>query len=62
MLNKGGIYMDGRYLLVIENKETGERFLYNPFLHNKVTPDGYRKITHVVPLNEEKYGHLKIMD
>lgn len=50
-----------RYLIVVENKETGERFLYNPFKNKKVVPDGYYKITQKVPLNEEKYGHLPVL-
>lgn len=51
-----------RYLIVVENKETGERFLYSPFKNKKVVPEGYYKITHQVPLNEGKYGHLPILE
>lgn len=51
-----------RYLIVIENKKSGERFLYNPFKHEKVCPDGYYKVTQQVPLDESKYGSLPILE
>lgn len=52
-----------RYLIVIENKATEERFLWHPFASGKpVVPDGYYKITQQVPLNEAKYGNLPILE
>jgi hypothetical protein len=54
--------MDGRCLIVVEHKETEERFLYNPFKYKKVVPDGFYKVTSQVPLNENKFGHLPVME
>jgi hypothetical protein len=54
---------EGRYLIVIEHKVTEERFLWHPFEKGKpVVPDGYYKITQQVPLNEDKYGNLPILE
>jgi phosphoglycerol transferase MdoB-like AlkP superfamily enzyme len=51
-----------RKLIVVEHKESGQRFLHDPFIKGqKIVPDGYRKITQTVPLNEEKYGHLPLL-
>jgi hypothetical protein len=50
-----------RYLIVLENKETGKRFLHNPFKSNIIVPSGYIKITSTVPLNEVKFGHLPLL-
>lgn len=47
-----------RNLIVVEHKETGERFLYSPFKYKKVIPEGFYKITQLMPLDEGKYGHL----
>lgn len=51
----------GRYLIVVENKETGARFLYSPIKHERVVPAGYRKVTQRIPLDERKYGQLPIL-
>ena len=53
---------NSRYLIVIENKENQKRFLFNPFNGDVVVPFGYRKITQGVPLNEDKYGHLAVLE
>jgi hypothetical protein len=51
-----------RYLIVIENKETGKWYLHSPFKSVKTVPDGFIKITSTMPLNEEKFGHLPLLD
>jgi hypothetical protein len=52
-----------RSLIVIENKESEERFLWNPFQKGQpVVPGGYHKITSKVPLDEEKFGHYPIKE
>jgi DNA-directed RNA polymerase subunit RPC12/RpoP len=51
-----------RPLIVIEDEKTGERYLHNPFESNIIVPEGYIKITSVVPLIEEKYGHLPLLN
>jgi hypothetical protein len=50
--------MKKRYLLVIENRETGERFLLDRLKYD--IPAGYVKVTSSIPLDEEKFGHLPI--
>lgn len=47
-----------RYLIVLEHKKTKEQFLHSPFQSNIIAPEGYRKVTSTLPLNEGKYGHL----
>ncbi len=49
----------GKMLIVIESKETGERFVHNPFQKGgKIVPDGYRKVTGEVPLGTNKFDDL----
>jgi hypothetical protein len=60
---KGGFYMTKpRRLIVVEYKESGERFLHNPFVKGqRIVPDGYRKITQTIPLDEKRFGHLPLL-
>ena len=58
--------MKKRYLLVVENKETGELFLHSPFKKGVgITPEGFRNITNTVPMSkmiEDKYGNLPLLE
>ncbi|MGE6895726.1 hypothetical protein [Priestia flexa] len=55
-----------RRLIVIENRKTEERFLWNPF--NKVkgkwgeaVPKGFIKVTSSIPLDEKNFGDLPVI-
>lgn len=47
-----------RYLLVIEHKETGNCYLWNPLANERIVPKGYVKVTMSVPLDEKRFGIL----
>ena len=64
--SKGGIKVSPqkikvpRLLIVIESKDTGEQFLFNPYTQ-KLDTTRYYKITRNMPLVESEYGHLLLL-
>jgi hypothetical protein len=60
---QGVIPLDKSRLVVIEHRETGQRYLFDLIHHNfKPYLDKYRVITMTIPLTEKRYLDLPLFD